>query len=332
VPDAPYRSRILGTGHALPGRVLTNHDLEKIVDTSDVWILVWRGLRERRTAAPGETLMDFALPAAHRAIEMAGLEAKEIELIVCATVTPDWHLPAAACFLQDRLGARGAVAFDIQAGCSGFLYGLSVADQFLRAGTYQLALVVGAEVLSKFINWKDRGTCVIFADGAGAVVVGRTEAGSPSRILGTRLHADGSMADYISIPGGGAQHPPDEEMLRQGLHLIHMKGHETFKLAVRYLTDVCEEVLEAHGKKADDVNLFVPHQANLRIMKAVGQRLGIPCERIVVNIDRTGNTSAASIPIALDEANRAGRLRSGDLILLAAFGAGLTWAASLITW
>lgn len=322
-------SRILGTGHSLPARVVTNRDLEKIVDTSDEWITTRTGIRERRIAAEGEKLSDFAVAAARQALDMAGVEASSLDLILCATVTPDWHLPATACFVQRRLGAR-CPAFDLQAGCSGFLYALGTADAFLRAGTARRVLVVGGELLSKFINWKDRATCVIFADGAGAVVLESRE--GDRGVLGTRLHADGEMAEYISVPGLGTEHPASAETLEKGLHLIHMKGNETFRLAIRSLTDVCNEVLADCGLTTQDVSLFVPHQANKRIIDSVGERLGIGADRTWVNIDRVGNTSAGSIPIALDEAVRAGRVSQGDVLLLAAFGAGLTWAGAVVRW
>jgi len=268
--------------------------------------------------------------ASRRALEAAGVEASELDLIVCATVTPDWHLPATACFIQAALGAGKCPAFDLSAGCSGFTYALSVADAYVRTGQARKALVVGGELLSKYINWQDRGTCVIFADGAGAVVIEAQE--GDRGVLQTALHADGGMAEFISIPGGGTQYPPSHEMIDRGLHLIHMKGNETFKIAIRSLADVCREVLDAEGLGPDDVDVFVPHQANRRIIDAVGERLGIGADRTIVNIDRVGNTSAASIPLALDEAVRGGRVKDGDLVLFAAFGAGLTWAASLIRW
>lgn len=322
-------SRILGTGHSLPARVVTNRDLEKIVDTSDEWITTRTGIRERRIAAEGEKLSDFAVAAAQQALEMAGVDAASLDLILCATVTPDWHLPATACFIQRRLGAR-CPAFDLQAGCSGFLYALGTADAFLRAGRARRVLVVGGELLSKYVNWKDRATCVIFADGAGAVVLESQE--GDRGVLATRLHADGEMAEYISVPGLGTEHPASAETLEKGLHLIHMKGNETFRLAIRSLTDVCNEVLADCGLATTDVTLFVPHQANKRIIDSVGERLGIGADRTWVNIDRVGNTSAGSIPIALDEAVRAGRVAQGDVLLLAAFGAGLTWAGAVVRW
>jgi 3-oxoacyl-[acyl-carrier-protein] synthase-3 len=322
-------SRITGTGSALPERVLTNHDLERMVDTSDQWIQERTGIRERRIAEEGDKLSDYAVRAAEAALSAAGLEGPDVDMIVCATVTPDWHLPATACFIQERLGAKGP-AFDLSAGCSGFLYALAAADSFLRTGAARRVLVIGGELLSKYVNWQDRGTCVIFADGAGAVVLERRE--GERGVLETRLHADGRMADFISIPGGGTQHPPSHSMIDEGLHLIHMKGNETFKIAIRSLTSVCREVLEARGLGPKDVDLFVPHQANVRIINAVGDRLGVDADHTYLNIERVGNTSAASIPLALDEAVRAGRVAEGDLLLFAAFGAGLTWGASLVRW
>ena len=323
------RARIIGTGSSLPEKVLTNADLEKLVDTSDQWITDRTGIKERRIAAEGEKLSDFAIVAAQRALEAAGLEGSEIDMVVCATVTPDWHLPATACFIQEAIGAKGP-AFDLSAGCSGFLYALGTADAFLRTGGAKKVLVIGGELLSKYVNWEDRSTCVIFADGAGAIVLSAED--GDRGVLETRLHADGSMADFISIPGGGTQYPPSHAMIDQGLHLIQMKGNETFKLAIRSLTAVCKEVCSSAGLEPNEVDLFVPHQANLRIINAVGDRLGLGENHTYVNIDRVGNTSAASIPIALDEAVRAGRIAAGDLILFAAFGAGLTWGASLVRW
>jgi 3-oxoacyl-[acyl-carrier-protein] synthase-3 len=323
------KGRIVGTGHSLPARVVTNRDLEKIVDTSDEWITTRTGIRERHIAGPDENLSDHAVAAAKLALDMAGVEASTLDMILCATVTPDWHLPATACFIQRRLGAH-CPAFDLQAGCSGFVYALATGDAFLSAGRARRVLVIGGELLSRYINWKDRATCVIFADGAGAVVL-QAEDGERG-VLATRLHADGGMAEFISVPGLGTAHPASKETLEQGLHLIHMKGNETFRLAIRSLTDVCNEVLSDCGLAPKDVDLFVPHQANRRIIDAVGERLGIGEDRTWINIDRVGNTSAGSIPIALDEAVRAGRVAEGHVLLLAAFGAGLTWAGAVVRW
>ena len=313
-----------------PSRVMTNEDLERIVDTSDDWIKTRTGIRERRIAQPHEAVSQFALEACRNALDMAGIKPDAVDLIICATVTPDVPIPATACLLQHRLGCQHAAAFDLQAGCSGFIYAQSVAKQFIVSGRCRNVLVVGAELLSKFLDWTDRKTCVIFADGAGAAVM---SAGSlPRGILASALHSDGSMSDFISMDGGGSLHPASAETVAQGLHFIRMRGNETFKIAVRSIEDVSREVLDAAGLTPNDVSWFIPHQANQRIINAVGERLGIPAERCYVNIDRYGNTSAASIPIALDEAVRAGQIRTGDIILMAAFGAGLTWAASAVRW
>ena len=321
---------ITGTGMSVPSRVMTNRDLEEIVDTSDEWIQTRTGIRERRIAMPHEAVSDFALEASRNALEMAGVPAGDIDLIICATVTPDAPIPATACLLQHRLGCQRAAAFDMQAGCSGFIYAQSVAKQFIVSGRCRNVLVVGAELLSKFLDWSDRTTCVIFADGAGAAVM--SEGSLPRGILASALHSDGSMSDFINMEGGGSKHPASEDTVAKGMHFIRMRGNETFKIAVRSLEDVSHEVLSAAGLTPNDVSWFIPHQANQRIISAVGERLGIPSERCYVNIDRYGNTSAASIPIALDEAVRAGKVQQGDIILMAAFGAGLTWAASAVRW
>jgi 3-oxoacyl-[acyl-carrier-protein] synthase-3 len=321
---------ISGTGMSVPERVVTNADLEKVVDTSDDWITTRTGIRERRIAGEGDSLSQYSIEAGQRALEAAGVAADEVDLIVLATVTPDMPIPATACTIQHELGCTNAPAFDLAAGCSGFLYAQSVAKQFLLTGRLRHVLVIGAELLSKYIDWKDRSTCVIFADGAGAVVMSRGE--TPRGVLSSALHCDGSMVDLICMPGGGALHPPSQAMIDQRLQYIQMKGNETFKMAVRCIIDVCREVLEAAELSTNDVDWFIPHQANQRIIDAVGQRLEISAERCYVNIDRYGNTSSASIPIALDEAVRAGKVRSGQIVLMAAFGAGLTWAASVARW
>ncbi|HJQ98834.1 MAG TPA: beta-ketoacyl-ACP synthase III [Candidatus Polarisedimenticolaceae bacterium] len=321
---------ITGTGRGVPARVVTNFDLEKLVDTSDAWITTRTGIRERRIAAPEEVVSTFAATACRQAMEMAGLAPGDIDLIICATVTPDMPIPATACLLQEQLGCKGAAAFDMSAGCSGFIYAQSVAKQFLLTGRYRHVLVVGAELLSKFLDWNDRGTCVIFADGAGAVVMSVGE--EPRGVLASAMHTDGSMSDFIIIEGGGCKLPATEETVRTGKHFIRMRGNETFKIAVRRIDEVSREVLDKAGLTPDDVDWFIPHQANKRIIDAVGERLGIPAERCYVNIDRYGNTSAASIPIALDEAVREGKVKRGQVVLMAAFGAGLTWAASVVRW
>lgn len=325
-----FRAVIAGTGASLPERILTNQELERMVDTSDEWITTRTGIKERRVAAEGDGLSRYATEASRRALEMAGEDPAALDLIICATVTPDMPIPSTACFIQEILGAKRAAGFDMQAGCSGFIYGLAVAEQFIATGTYERILVIGAELLTKYLNWKDRATCVIFADGAGAVVLRRGE--GPGGVLATTLRSDGSMADFICMPGGGALRPPTRETVDEGLHYIRMKGNETFKIAVRSLEEVSREVLAAAGLEPSQVDLFIPHQANRRIIDAVGSRLGLGPEQVFVNIDRVGNTSAASIPIALDEAVRQGRVEPGQTLLFAAFGAGLTWGAALIRW
>ena len=321
---------ITGTGMSVPSRIVTNQDLERIVDTSDEWIRTRTGIRERRIAGPHEVMSQFAREAARNALDMAGVDPADVDMIICATVTPDMPIPATACLLQTQLGCKRAAAFDMSAGCSGFIYAQSVAKQFILTGRCRHILVIGAELLSKFLDWTDRSTCVIFADGAGAVVMGAGEL--PRGVLASALHTDGASADFITLEGGGCLHPPSAETVKQNLHTIRMRGNETFKIAVRQIEEVSREVLAAAGLHPGDVTWFVPHQANKRIIDAVGERLGIPAERCFVNIERYGNTSAASIPIALDEAVRGGKVSRGDVLLMAAFGAGLTWAASVVRW
>lgn len=321
---------VTGTGRSVPDKILTNADLEKIVDTSDEWITSRTGIRERRIAEANEPLSKFASEAGRRAIEAAGISAEDVGLLVLATVTPDMPIPATACTIQHDLGCVNACAFDLAAGCSGFIYAQSVAKQFVVSGRCEHALVIGAELLSKYIDWTDRSTCVIFADGAGATVL---STGKPPRgVLASAMHSDGSMVDFISMPGGGTLHPPSQAMIDERLHFIKMRGNETFKMAVRSIEEVCREVLDQANLTPEDVDWFIPHQANTRIIDAVGKRLGITDERCYVNIERYGNTSAASIPIALDEVVREGRIKPDQIVLTAAFGAGLTWAASVARW
>ena len=320
----------LGTGMSVPDNVVTNFDLEKRVETSDEWIRTRTGIRERRIARDDEFLSQFATVAGRRALEAGGVDPADVELLILATVTPDMPIPATACTIQHELGCTKACAFDMAAGCSGYIYAQSVAKQFIVSGRCKTALVIGAELLSKYLDWDDRSTCVIFADGAGATVMG---AGKPPRgVLASAMWSDGSMADFIAVPGGGTMHPPSHKMIDDRLQFIQMRGNETFKMAVRRIEEVCREVLDTAGLTPDDVDWFVPHQANQRIIDAVGSRLGLSEKRSFVNIDRYGNTSAASIPIALDEAVRAGQIREGDIVLMAAFGAGLTWAATVARW
>ena len=323
------RARIAGTGSYVPERVLTNADLERMVATSDEWIVERTGIRERRIAAPGEACSDLGVKAAERALEAAGLKATDLDLILVATCTGDLPLPATACLLQDRLGAGHVAACDISAACCGFVYALSVGDAYVKTGLRHV-LVVGSEVMSSITDWTDRSTCVLFGDGAGAVVLSGTD--EDRGILSSHLHSDGNLWDLICVQGGGSRFPTSEKMLAEGLQYLKMKGNETFKVAVKTLEEGAREALTAHSLSVEDLDLYVPHQANVRIIKAVASRLGLPMEKVVLNMDRYGNTSAASIPLALDEAVRAGRVRDGDLVMIEAFGGGLTWASALIRW
>ncbi len=321
---------IRGTGSSMPEKVVTNFDLEKIIDTSDEWITTRTGIKERHVAEESEYMSTFAIEASKKAMDMANIESGEVDMIICATVTPDMPIPSTACTIQNALKAKKAAAFDLAAGCSGFIFGLSVANQFILTRCYQNILVIGAELLTKYLDWTDRTTSVIFADGAGAVVVSRGE--KPRGILSSSLHTDGSMVDYIYIPAGGTQYQTSHETVDKRMHYIKMKGNETFKIAVRSLEDVAKEVIEQAGLKSDDIDMFIPHQANRRIIDAVGNRLHLDPSKVYINIDRVGNTSAASIPIALDEAVRQDLVKEGDNLLFAAFGAGLTWAAAVVKW
>ena len=324
-------SRIVGTGSHVPERVLTNADLEKLVETSDEWIVTRTGISERHIATDEEATSDLAYCAAQSALGAAGVDVLDLDMILVATVTPDMPFPSTACVLQDRLGARRAAALDLSAACSGFLYGLAVADGLVRAGSARTVLLVGAETLTKVVNWKDRNTCVLFGDGAGAVVL-RAHDGEPG-ILSTHLYADGSRGQLLIIPGGGSRHPVSQAVVDAGLAKIQMNGgNEVFKLAVRAMEDAALTALKQHGLDVKDIDHLISHQANLRIINALGQRLGVPEHKVIANLQRMGNTSAASIPIALDEAVRDGRVKAGDLVLLCAFGGGLTWASCLIRW
>jgi len=324
------KARITGTGLYVPKKVLTNFDIEKMVDTSDEWIRERTGIRERRIAAKEEAASDLALMASNEALKSAGLKARKLDLIVVATVSSDMLLPSTACILQHRIGAKKAAAFDVNAACSGFIYALSTADAYIRAGIYRRVLVVGSEVLSRITDWTDRSTCVLLGDGAGAVVLEATD--GDRGILSVKLNADGSMWDLLHIPAGGSRMPATEKTVKEGLHYIKMRGNETFKVAVRTLEKLVLSTLKEHKLKPEDISLLIPHQANLRIISATAKRLGLGLEKVMINLDRYGNTSAASIPIALDEAVRSGRVREGDYIILEAFGGGLTWASALIKW
>ena len=317
------RARIIGTGGVLPDRVLTNADLEKLVETTDQWIQERTGIRERHVVSPGEFTGDLAERAARQAIDAAGLDPGDIDLIILATTTPDKIFPSTACLLQARLGIHGCPAFDIQAVCTGFVYGLSLADKFIRTGAATRALVVGAETLSRIIVWTDRSTCVLFADGAGAVGL---EASDEPGILSTHLHADGAYEHLLTVDVGISQ---GYEKLTEGAGYIRMQGNEVFRVAVTTLGHIVDETLQANGLGKGDVDWLVPHQANLRIIQATAKRLHLPMERVVVTVDRHGNTSAASVPLAFDVAVRDGRIQRGDTVLMEAFGAGFTWGSVL---
>jgi len=326
-----FHAAITGTGHAVPSQVVTNADLAKMVETSDEWITSRTGIKERRKASEGDVLSDFCVTAAKQAMEAAGVTANHLDAIIVATCTPDQPIPAMACFVQAKLGAKKIPAWDMNAACSGWLYGLHIADGLIQSGKSKTILLVGAEFLTRYMDYTDRGTCVLFGDGAGATVLQATKA--DHGVLSTMLRCDGEGACFISMPGGGSTYPPNRpETLEKRLPFIQMMGGETFKTAVRGMTEVSREVLNESGFTTADVAWMIPHQANERIITAVGERLEIPPERCIVNIDKYGNTSAASIPIALDESVRDGKIQKGDLILFTAFGGGLTWGAGLVRW
>lgn len=323
------KSYIAGTGSYAPARVLTNADLERMVATSDEWIRERTGIRERRIAATGEACSDLAVQAGKRALTSAGVAATELDMILVATCTGDYPLPATACLVQHQLGATKAAACDLSAACCGFVYALSVADAYVKNGMRHV-LVIGSEVMSAITDWTDRNTCVLFGDGAGAVVVSASD--GERGILSTDLRSDGTLCELIMVPGGGSRTPLSEQVIAERLQYIKMKGNETFKVAVRTLEEIARATLSANDLRVEDLDLYVPHQANVRILKAVMERLGLPIEKVMLNVDRYGNTSAASIPIALDEAVREGRIKDGSLVMLGAFGAGLTWASAVIRW
>ena len=321
---------ITGWGYYTPSRVVTNFDLEKFVDTSDEWIRSRTGIHERRYAAEGETTSTMSLKAARLALEKARLRPQDLDLVILATASPDYLFPATACLVQSALGADRAGAFDLEAACTGFVSALAVARGLIVAGVHQNALVIGAETLSRLLNWKDRSTCVLFADGAGAVVV---EASNASvGIESTVLHSEGAKGEMLMVRGGGVRHPATAKTVEDGLHFISMQGGEVFKLAVKSMADAAEEAIELANLRLDDIQLMIPHQANVRIIEGVAKRLRFPMEKVFVNIQKYGNTSAASIPIALCEAVAEGRLRRGDKVLLVAFGGGFTWGASVLEW
>ncbi len=330
-PMTHERARIIGTGSYVPRKVLHNLDLEKTLDTSDTWIRTRTGVVERRIAEKDETTSDLAFYASRAALDQAGIEAEDLDLIIMATITADTACPSGACWLQAKLGARRAVAFEVVAACSGFIFGLSVAEQYLRSGGARTVLVVASEVMSRTVDWTDRQTCILWGDGAGAAVLRLDD--DDRGILSIHLHSDGSQGEKLLLPGGGSRTTPiSHESVKAGLHTIKMEGQEAFKIAVRCFADVCVEALRHNDIPVEKVSLFIPHQANLRIMEAAAHRLGLPLDRMAVTIHKYGNISSATVPIALDEAHREGRIRPGNLVLLAAFGGGLAWGSALIRW
>ncbi len=328
-------SRILGTGHYLPEGVRTNADLEKMVDTTDQWIFDRTGIRERRIAPDGVVTSDMATAAAKNALDAAGLEPPDIDLILVGTVTPDMPMPATAVFVQQKLGARNCPAMDLSAACAGFLFGLTIADQFIRTGAMTHVLVIGVELLSRVVNWEDRTTCVLFGDGAGAVILGpaggaTSTDGKPRGLLATKIQSDGLLAQSLMIPGGGSVMPMSADILALKKHKVHMRGQDIFKVAVKNLYAATKEALDMTGMTADQVDWICPHQANLRIIDFAATRLGVPKDKVLTNIDRVGNTSSASIPILLDESIRSGKVKPGETVAMCALGAGISWGGAIV--
>jgi len=321
---------IVGTGSYVPEKILTNDDLSRIVDTSDEWITTRTGIKERRVAADGEQTSDMATKAALKALEQAKISPEEIDLILVATATPDMLFPATACFVQKKIGASNAACLDISAACAGFLFGIEIAQQFITSHTHDVVLVIGAEKLTSITNWTDRNTCVLFGDGAGAAVLAHR--GSTHGVVSTHIGSDGEFTDILFMPGGGSRCPITKENADMNLATIHMTGKEVYKQAVIAMLDASRKALEKAGLSIEDISCVIPHQANLRIIEGIADRLKIPIEKFYVNLDKYGNTSAAAVAIALDEANRSGRIKQGDFILMVVFGGGLTWASTVIEW
>lgn len=321
---------IIGTGSYLPEKVVTNADLEKSVETTDEWIVSRTGIRERRIASPEEASSDLAVEAAKRAMEHAGVTADQIDLIIVATITPDTIMPATSCLVQDRLGASKAATFDLSAACTGFLYGISTAAQFIATGVYKHALVIGVECLSRIVDWTDRNTCVLFGDGAGAAVLGPVKEGHG--FLSYELGADGSGGELLKLSAGGSRLPASVDTLAQNLHTVTMAGREVFKFAVRVIGNSIEEALKKANLTKEEIDFFIPHQANIRIIESAIKRFGLTEDKVIINLDRYGNMSSASIPVALDEAIRQGRIKKGNIVVLCGFGGGLTWGATVLRW
>jgi 3-oxoacyl-[acyl-carrier-protein] synthase-3 len=330
-PNQPKRTvSIIGTGSYLPEKILTNQELEKLVETSDEWITSRTGIKERRIAREDEHTSDLAAKAALSAMENAGITAEEVDLIIVATVTPDMFFPSTACFVQTKIGAKNAACFDVSAACSGFLYAIEIAQQFITSHTYDTILVIGAEKLSSIVDWTDRNTCVLFGDGAGAAVL--RHRGGGHGVISTFMASDGGLSDILYIPGGGSRFPTSKDNAAEHQNCIKMNGKETYKHAVISMLDAAQKVLAEANLRPSDLACIIPHQANLRIIEAISDRIEVPMERFMINLDRYGNTSAAAVAIALDEANRTGRMKVGDYVLLVVFGGGLTWASSVIQW
>jgi 3-oxoacyl-[acyl-carrier-protein] synthase-3 len=321
---------IIGTGSYVPEKILTNEDLSRLVDTSDEWITTRTGIKQRRVAAKDEHTSDMATKAALKAMEQAKISAKDINLILVATATPDMLFPATACFVQKKIGATNAACLDVSAACAGFLFGLEIGQQFITSHTYDIVLVIGADKLTSITNWTDRNTCVLFGDGAGAAILAHRD-GSHG-VISTHIGSDGRFSDILFMPGGGSRCPITRENAHMNLATIHMTGKEVYKQAVTAMLSAAKKALDDAGLSIQDIACVIPHQANLRIIEAIADRLGIPLERFMVNLDRYGNTSAAAVAIALDEANRSGRIKSGDYVLMVVFGGGLTWAGTVLEW
>jgi 3-oxoacyl-[acyl-carrier-protein] synthase-3 len=332
VTQSMRRVKIIGTGSYVPEKVLTNRDLEKMVDTSDEWIRTRTGMSERHIASEKDKASDLAIKAAHRALKDNNIPPEDIDIILVATATPDMFFPSTACFVQSSIGAKRSVAFDISAACSGYIFALSVAEQYIKSGKYTTVLLISTEVCSRYIDWTDRNTCVLFGDGAAATVLKGVNGNRKDGIISTHIYSDGRYADLLYMRGGGSSYPLNHESIDNKLHFLKMKGNALFKIAVKNMTEVAREALAFNGYKISDIDLLIPHQANKRIIDAVAKNLDIPQEKIFINIEKYGNTSAVSIPLALDEALKEGRIEKGDLILMVAFGGGLTWGSALIKW
>jgi 3-oxoacyl-[acyl-carrier-protein] synthase-3 len=326
------RSKIIGTGAYVPERIITNSELETMVDTSDKWIRERTGIKERRIAHEDVPVSHLAFGAAERALKDAMVDPLEVDLIIMGTVTPDMPMPSTACIVQQKLGAERAAAFDVSAACSGFLYGLAIGDQFVRSGQYRRVLVIGADMFSKVVDWSNRDTCILFSDGAGAVLLEATTSDEHRIVKSTHLFSDGRHGDKLFIPGGGSLNPASHDTLYEGMHYIRMRGNELFKIAVKAMVDASKAALKYNNLTVEDIDLVVPHQANIRIMEAIAKKLKIPMEKVMVTIDYYGNSSAATVPTAFDKARRIGKIRDGDTVLAVAFGAGVTWASTIIQW